>query len=167
MPQPDPTFVKWLPVLSMGIALAAVIVGPVIAYLVAKRQIVAQTAIAYRSVIAPMRQKWINDLRERIAEFIGEAAWIYMVHFQGPGAKAVVDVKPKALRMTVLRTQIELMLNPGEEDHQQLVKLIEAVRATAIEDLRVNEFPQSVEALSVCAKKILKTEWKVVKDERP
>ena len=119
----------WISIASAIIALAAVIVGPSLVFVASRRQMATQIVIAYRSVISPMRQKWINDLRERVAEFVSEATWIYLLNFQGKESLEKVDVKPTTIRMTLLRNQIELMLNPAEDDHNELIKRIETVRA--------------------------------------
>jgi hypothetical protein len=145
------------------IALAAVIVGPTLVFISAKRQMAMQIVIAYRSVISPMRQKWINDLRERVAEFVSEATWIYLLHFQSEESREKADVKPTTIRMTLLRNQIELMLNPAEGDHNALIKQIETFRACAIEDGRTNDYPKAVDDMNVAAKKILKDGWERVK----
>jgi hypothetical protein len=69
----------WLPVLSLVIAALAVFFGPLISLRIAKRQIEASLAVTIRQTIAPMRQKWIDDLRERVAEYGSVAGWFYKV----------------------------------------------------------------------------------------
>ena len=51
-------------------ALVAVIVGPIVSFKIAKRQISAST-------VTISRQHWINDLRDAIADFNAKASMIY------------------------------------------------------------------------------------------
>ena len=166
MPKPDSIFLTWLPVLSLLITLAAVIVGPAVAYLVGRRQARVQLAIAYRNVISPMRQKWINDLRERLAEFISVAAWFYRLWYRVGETSSKAEENEKTLQLVLLRNQIELMLNPNEADHERLRKLLEDVRRASMESARTDEFPAAVQAANDCCKKILKDEWERVKSEQ-
>jgi hypothetical protein len=74
---PDPLMTFWVPVCSLIVAAVAVFVGPLISLRVAKRQTETALAVAQKQVIAPMRQKWIDSLRDRVAEFVSVAAWFY------------------------------------------------------------------------------------------
>ncbi len=67
---------KSIPVLSLIVAALAVFVGPLISWLVAKRQLASSLEVANKQIIAPMRQAWINDLRDLLAELtssVGES----------------------------------------------------------------------------------------------
>jgi hypothetical protein len=58
----------FIPIISLLIAFLAVIVGPFICWMIAKKQAEVSIRMARRNTIAPMRQQWINDLRTRIIE---------------------------------------------------------------------------------------------------
>ena len=60
---PELTPGELISLLSALVALVAVIVGPIVTWRIAKRQIQA-------SVVSANRQNWINDLREAVAGFI-------------------------------------------------------------------------------------------------
>lgn len=62
-----------IPVLSLIVAALAVFVGPIISWRVAKRQIESSSAVANKQIIAPMRQAWINSLRDAMAELASRA----------------------------------------------------------------------------------------------
>jgi len=57
MPQGEWISVELIPVLSLMVAALAVFFGPLLSARVAKR-----------AMLGPMRQKWINDLRELLSE---------------------------------------------------------------------------------------------------
>ena len=74
-----------LPILSLVVAALAVFVGPIISWIIAKRHtassvrnvsLQAETSlrIANKQIVAPMRQAWINSLRDLIAELAGKCA---------------------------------------------------------------------------------------------
>ena len=60
----------YISIISAIIALAAVIVGPRASLRIAERQISAST-------VTIGRQRWINDLRDAIADFNAKASMIY------------------------------------------------------------------------------------------
>jgi hypothetical protein len=72
-----------LPIISLIVAALAVFLGPLISWAIAKRHtssfeknLLLQTEtslkIANKKIIAPMRQAWINQLRDLIAELTGK-----------------------------------------------------------------------------------------------
>lgn len=75
---------KAIPILSLVVAALAVFVSPLVSWLVARRQfkntleltqrqINSSLAVANKQIIAPMRQKWINDLRDLVAELTSDS----------------------------------------------------------------------------------------------
>ena len=74
----DPTLAFWLPICSLIIAALAIVVAPSVSWRVARRQTETSLAVAQKQVIAPMRQKWIDLLRDRVAEIISTAHWFYV-----------------------------------------------------------------------------------------
>jgi predicted membrane protein len=61
---------------SMIVAALALFVGPYVSLRVARRQNETALAVAYKQVIAQMRQKWIDDLRERVSEIVSVAVLV-------------------------------------------------------------------------------------------
>jgi len=81
------------------------------------------------------RQAWIDDLREELAEFFGAsrafARAVEAVHHHGPDYKSkglllISDEKVSDLRYQAAATfsKIKLRLNPGEPEHQELLRLL-------------------------------------------
>jgi hypothetical protein len=158
----DPVVIS---LVSACTALVASIAGPVVTLLVARRQIKA-------NVLSANRQKWIEALREAIAELLSLLVAALVVKSQwkerwdsGRGAlhedRALLD---KLQRMVLTQSKVRLLTNPTEPDHQKLVATIEAAllrlraegtdnAATEADILRITELAQS----------ILKREWLRVK----
>ena len=118
-----------IPVLSLIVAALAVFVGPTISWWVAKRQIESsletakrQTAtsleVANKQIIAPMRQAWINSLRDLLSELTSSA-----LHYFVSGYDGRTDTEYQ--RLTLLNYKVKLMLNPFEKDHQHLEELVD------------------------------------------
>ena len=62
-----------IPTLSLIVAAIAVFFGPWISLRIAKRQMASSAEVANKQITAPMRQAWINNLRDLIAELAGDA----------------------------------------------------------------------------------------------
>lgn len=165
MNAPDSRLLLWVPLISLAIAALAVFVGPFISLRVGKRQSLTLLAVTHKQVIAPMRQKWIDALRDRVTEVIGLAAWFYRVEVGADPAPGSAERQAQTQKLVFLIAQIELMLNPGEADHQELVRRLERMRATAVESHRTSEFPPAVAELKEYCQRILKAEWVRVKRE--
>jgi hypothetical protein len=163
----------YLPLASLAVAALAVIVGPWVSWRIARRQIATAMHVAHKQVIAPMRQAWIDSLRDRVAEILNSSHWFYVAaegdsplpadsneeEFERAGS--VVDKK-----LLFLTRQIELMLNPDEEDHQLLRKRLSEVVESALGRGKVwDRFPQRCEAATAQCQKVLKREWERLKRE--
>lgn len=161
------SIMEWyIPVISLVIAALAVFVGPAISWHIAKRQICASSELATsqirslletsnRQITAPMRQAWINDLRDSLAELCSTA-------LHGNTSGAGFDVSPNTimLRIRLLESKIQLMLNTAETDHARLEDLIAQMVGAMRRNDKFFEIHAEVIALS---KKILKREWDRVK----
>ncbi len=116
---------------------------------------------ANKQIVAPMRQKWINSLRDLIAEISSSA-----LHYFTAGYEDRQDDEYK--RMTELEGKISLMLNFEEDDHKRLHDLIRRMLEALDtgregDDVFIKTHPE-VLALS---RTILKREWNRVKEEIP
>ncbi|WP_457352032.1 hypothetical protein [Roseateles sp. P5_D6] len=140
--------------LSMLVALAAVVVGPIVSFKLARRQLVL-----------PIRQKWIDDLRDLMSTLLSKCrAAVIMNEGNGLLDKREPD-EPLLNDILFLEQKLQLMLNPREDDHQKLIehvdKITEAVQHGASNLL---EFGQRMKDASACSKSILKREWERVKN---
>jgi hypothetical protein len=98
------------------------------------------------------------------------AAWFYRKSMLTPTAEteamqSSAEWNAQSIKLVLLKNQIELMLNPKEDDHNTLLQLLDRVRQCACEQKRHSEFPNAVSDANACCKKILKEEWKRVKEE--
>jgi len=153
------TAAQTIPILSLVVAALAVFVGPIISWRVAKRQLTATLASANKQIIAPMRQAWINRLRELLSEIASSA-----LHYNVAGFEDRTDEEYHHL--TLLEFKIRLMLNPHEDDHQQLEKLLREMvgmigTRTMADD---KKFWACHTALVALSRAVLKREWDVVKE---
>lgn len=156
-------------ILSLIVAALAVFVGPLVSWFITKRQISASVdltakqtrvnlAVANKQIIAPMRQAWINALRDLLAELTSSA-----LHYYVAGFEERTDEEYR--RLTLLEHKVAMMLNPTEDDHKQLEQLIRQL-ISALERGRESEagFPDVHRAVVVLSRQIIKREWNVVKE---
>lgn len=158
----DPVF---LSLVSAGTALVASIAGPFVTLAVARRQFNA-------SVLSANRQKWIETLRERLAELISllVTAMVVKASWQGEWNKGMgvlaanPQMREKLQRIVLLEWNIRLLINPTEPDHQQLFGAIETVLARIRDDESDEAAMQAdIDAITKLAQSILKREWQRVK----
>lgn len=71
-----------IPILSLVVAALAVFVGPIISRRVANRQLEANLDVANKQIIAPMRQGWINMLRDLLSEITSSALHYHVAGFE-------------------------------------------------------------------------------------
>lgn len=159
-------------------ALSAVTIVPLVSFFVtriqaaaqtksAKEQIQAQTLIANQEiqaqVVANNRQAWINSLRDEIAGFI---EWASKAHLFFSSHKDSVDaVFSYQLVGEGDRhlAKIQLMINPQEADHKELVNCVKEFRRLAGSDATTGAFHDALDQLVATAQPILKREWERVK----
>ena len=142
----------FVPILSMCVSLAAVIVGPIASFKIAKRQIVS-----------PIRQKWIDELREIISEYLSECEKLIVLAKDGLLNKEFTD-KEKLTRLLYLEQKLKLLLNPKEAKHIELLEVMNSL----IEEIHhgvgnLIEFGGRLKGATELAQEILKEEWVRVK----
>jgi hypothetical protein len=145
----------WIPVLSLAVAFLSVLIGPLVTFWVTKRQIQSAQQIASMQVISPMRQAWLNTLRQKLAELTGNS-----LHYFQAGYEDRTDTEYRA--MTLLAQEVELMLNPSEEDPRQLIDLIWKM-LHSINSRDLDEYPDNHKAVIALSRRILKAEWEATK----
>jgi hypothetical protein len=163
-----------IPILSLIIAALAVFFGPLISWRITKRQIESSVElatlqiessaeVANKQIIAPMRQAWINHLRELVAELTSATLHYFKAGHDFEGYK-------NFQRLTFLESMIQLMLNPNEEDHQKLEWMIHdmmrALEALQHGDEKGREtFIATHPEVIKLSRQVLKREWNRVKDK--
>ena len=144
-------------ILSLIVAALAVVVGPTVSFIIARRQLRASLEASNKQITAPMRQAWINKLRELLAELTSSALHYYVAGFEDRTDK-------EYQRVTLLQAQIQLMLNSSEDDHRRLEALIERmVNEIQHEKAKKDEFPGVHTEVIALSRTILKREWDRVK----
>lgn len=135
--------------LSVLVSLVAVIVGPFVSLKISKRQ-----------MISPIRQKWIDELRELMSVILSECQNVIIM---GEGRGLLNDEKSnEALhqKLLYLEKKLSLMLDPCEGDHIALLSSVSDITDAVhhgVENL-IN-FGASVGCSTQLTQKILKNEW--------
>lgn len=166
MPQAD----KAIPVLSLVVAALAVFISPLVSFFISRRQVKnslelnqrqtdSSLAVANKQIVAPMRQKWINDLRDLIAELASDSLHYFRAGHDFEGYK-------NFQRLTFLESKIQLMLNPNEEDHQKLewmiAEMLKALQSGG-EQGRADFMATHPEVMKF-SRQVFKREWNRVKE---
>lgn len=129
---------------------------------VAKQQVDTSLEVSRKQVIAPMRQRWIENLRDRVTELGAIGSWFFTApHVNSPDFDNRRDGQTD--RMIFLRQQIELMLNPAEDDHNRLLIYLDLVCESAWDVGKHDKFGKAMVDTAAICKKILKQEWVRVK----
>jgi len=161
---------KTIPVLSLVVAALAVVISPLVSWLIARRQfrnsleltqrqINSSLAVANKQIIAPMRQKWINDLRDLVAELASDSLHYFRAGHDFEGYK-------NFQRLTFLESKIQLMLNPNEEDHQKLEWMIgEMLKALQAGEKGRDNFIATHPEVMKLSRQVFKREWNRVRDK--
>jgi hypothetical protein len=119
-----------LSLVSACTALVASIVGPVVTLAVARRQINA-------NVLSANRQKWIEALRETMAEMISLMVAVIVVRQNWNGewrsGRGAIAADPTLLdkleRMILVNWKSRLLVSPSEADHLALLQRLDQVLA--------------------------------------
>jgi hypothetical protein len=154
-----------LGLVSACTALVASIVGPLVTLNVAKRQFNA-------TAISSNRYKWIETLRDELAELISLLATAVVVkskwkdqweHGRGP-LNSEPALLEKFERIVLAEAKIRLLTSPSDDDQKLLSGLIEsALRRLRSEEAQDAETEADIQAIVVLAQSILKREWVRVK----
>lgn len=155
-----------IPLISALTALVAVIVGPLIT-----------TRVAHKTIISPMRQAWINNLRDAIADFLATSEKSAFKTYKS----VETDIETKKARQKIferlahIEAKIKLMINPDEPDHIKLLAAIAELKdwshddelsheeAKELDEGKSSNFEKKQQAIVNISRRILKEEWEVVK----
>ena len=149
-----------IPVLSLLVAFLAVIMSPFVSLAISKRQV----RVAHRQMLGPMRQAWINELRRKVSVLMGDATF-----YAAAAAHPSENTETAYRVLSEIQQEIELMINPSETDHQDLVSSIGAMMRAMNKVISgkapFDEFKTEQRKVVALAQKIFKTEWDRVKVE--
>lgn len=136
-----------IPILSLLVAALAVFFGPVVA---------ARTARS--SMLGEMREKWIGEMRDLLAEFSGRCRHYYHAGFDD-------RTEAEYQHITTLEHKILFMVMPDNPTHRALVTSIKGMlHALRNGEAGEEEFFQSYEDLFEKGRAVLNHEWDVVKN---
>jgi hypothetical protein len=149
----------YVSVISTATALVAVIIGPIVSWKIAKKQIRATTVTA-------SRQQWINNFRDTLADFLAKTSMCY-----GLAKNHYADGTsiPRVEQMVQLNYRIHLLINPNDADHQDIASLADFICSelrsakTADENSEKKQESQKQEFIKL-SQKILKCEWKRIRE---
>lgn len=134
-------------VLSLIVAALAVFFGPMISIRSAKRQ-----------MLGPMRQKWINELRELLAEISSKSLHYFVSGFENRTDEEYQNI-------TLIEHRIIFMINQNEPEHIALVETIEKmVAALQFRGKSDRDFIDAYEKVLKDGRAVLKQEWNVIKN---
>jgi hypothetical protein len=152
----DPQLIS---VISLAIAALAVVVGPLITLYISKNQSKATLQLAKQQLLGPMRQAWINELRELVVEVTSNS-----LHYWSTGTYENLE-NEEYNRIIHIQHKVRLMINPAEEDHTKLFKEIESMvnAAGASSGKEDKIFFEAYNTVINTAQSVLKREWDVVK----
>ena len=150
----------WSAVLQTAFgAIVASVIGGCVALVVANRNRKEQRLTERIS----RRNKWADELRERILEVISPATWFHLAKWksrpspQGDGTLWDPERENYTMKLTDSITRICLMLDPGVDTHAELMKALESVRSAAFtsDTKDVAQFENAIQSLK-------KSAWAVV-----
>jgi len=149
--------------ITASTALIAGIASPIVSISVARRQFKA-------SVISNNRERWIEALREAIAEYISVVASAALIArhatvINGQGAYADEEMRKTAERIMLVRTKIVLMTNPTKMSHRDLCQSIEVVHRALVENqvMEPERWRSQLNTITLAGHAVLEAEWARVK----
>ena len=121
--------------------------------------------LMHLQLLADSRQKWINELRDCVSQFIAIKSFLFfsnlLEYYDG---KSNEEVK---LKVNIVEQKIQLLVNPLEHNSQELIRLISLLPSEyddEKDDSQFKIFSDKSEEIVKLTQKILKTEWNRIKD---
>lgn len=136
-------------------ALVAVAIAPFVTIRASKRQ-----------MLGPMRQAWINSLRDTVAEYTAKIdtgipqTGAVLATDDSLRHAAVMERLEHQQLVYQLKSKIVLLINPNESNHVELTRLVESAYMCYFTG---HDSAVAVRALLDHTQTVLKTEWNVVK----
>ena len=150
---------------SASTALVASIIGPIVTLTIARRQYNA-------TVISASRQKWIETLRDTLAELIALLRGALVVKSKWKDkwdrGRGPLDADPAMLEkfehIVLAQSKIDLLINPTDADHHLLHETIEtAISRLGAEASLEAETQKDIQTIARLGQAILRREWQRVK----
>ena len=106
-----------------------------------------------KTIITNNRQEWVNSLRDEITSFLAVVA-------STSPSQSIPDIPSDDMKKLWIHSyKIELLINPKEDDHKELVRLIRE----EISNLTTSSDSTLISEIILLSQKILKREWDRVK----
>jgi len=151
----DPLTITFL---TATTALIAGIASPLVSLSVARRQFKA-------SVVSSNRERWIEVLRDAVAEYIALVTSVALSAQQASIADAESEIHRAAQRIVFVRCKILLMINPSKFVDRDLRQSIDAIHHVLVENKTIDleHWRGHLEAITVAGHAVLDAEWERVK----
>ncbi len=143
-------------------ALVSAAAGPLVSISVASKQIRA-------SLISNNRERWIESLRDSVAEYVALAVSAAMLRevLRKQALEAIRDdpsLAQLAERIALARNRILLMLNPAKDLHNKLCMAIDDADRLLLEvEATLGQMNDAVNAITRAGRMVLQVEWARVK----
>lgn len=147
-------------IISLIIAAIAIFFGPLISIIITNKTLKLNSKIASKSLISPIRQQWIDNLRNTIIELLAKSH-----HYCVAGTDDRED--EEYYRIIELEKKITLLINSKEEDHIKLLKNISEMLDNLYKGGMKSEvlFWEKHNEIIQISQSILKREWERVKND--
>ena len=140
-------------IIPMLISLTAVIVAPIVAFKVAKQQI-----------LSPIKQKWIDELRDIMSEILSEAQRSIVMNEGGGILNAEAPDEKLYLKLHYLECKLQLMLSLDDKNHTDLIKLVRTLTDEVHHGVRnYIEFGETISEIAALSHEVLRAEWQSIK----
>ena len=145
---------------SLTIAAIAIFFGPLISIIITNKTLKLNSKIASKSLISPIRQQWIDNLRNTIIELLAKSH-----HYCVSGTEDRED--GEYYRIIELEKKIILLINSKEEDHNKLLENISEMLDNLYKGGMKSEivFWEKHNDIIKISQSILKREWERVKND--
>ncbi|HGE8412069.1 hypothetical protein [Serratia marcescens] len=136
-----------------------------------------------KQIVSASRQVWINELRDSTAKYIGVASSVtnclnimigerYHHAAETPlYARMHEEQRVGKAELGVLKTKVELLLNPDEESSKRVYKALEDIRKEIVnknrpknKNIEFNALRPLYAELRLSVQDVIKTEWNKLKD---
>lgn len=149
------------------------VISSLIAFIVAKEKSRAESSKTYKELVTSERIKWLNSLRESIAEYLAKSYYIYSYKSINNHDGTSFYNKAISQELYKLSYLVMLRLNHNQENHKRLIEKLNDLNGVLIDFLDGGEVSEEVlqehevaiEQFTKACQEVLKTEWDFVKKE--
>lgn len=147
-------------IISLIIAAIAIFFGPLISIIITNKTLKLNSMIASKSLISPIRQQWIDNLRNTIIELLAKSH-----HYCVSGTEDRED--DEYYRIIELEKKIILLINTKEDDHNKLLNNISEMLDNLYKGGMKSEilFWEKHNEIIQISQSVLKREWERVKND--